>query len=868
MPNIQAETVELLKGGKFLRLMLENSPEIMLLLDGNGCVAYCTDALLRLAGIADVAEIVGKPFQYVYAMLGDDEFVNAGIARFNEVKAGHKTVANDISIDFSGKGENRKYTVQAAPLLGESGEFDGVLAIYYDTTDLRNAEADIRTHILLDATPLACSFWDADGKMLDCNEEALRMFGVSCKEDYLNHLRDLSPEYQPDGQLSSEKMDFQDAKAMETGYLRTEWLHRSLTGDALPCEVTLVRVPWKDGFALATYSRDLREFKATERRAREADLRNRELEISSRAAIVASEAKSNFLASMSHEIRTPMNAIIGMSNLIPTDNLSAEQLGYLEDIRKMSGALLNIINDILDFSKIEAGKMELLPVHFNLCELYANICSMSRFLAANKGLEFRSSFAQDVPHVIFGDDTRIRQIIVNLINNAIKYTRKGFAELSVSLVNSKGADCIAFKIRDSGIGIRREDFPKLFKSFGQLDLEENRGILGTGLGLSIVRNLSSMMSGEVTVESEYGKGSEFTFLLPLIAGDAEKIEAAVHNPFSVAAENVSVLVADDNSINLKVALAYLARHNIHADTVTGGREAVEAVKSANYDLVFMDHMMPDIDGLEATRQIRLLGGSFETLPIIALSANAVAGARTLFLNAGMNDFLAKPIEPSALNGILLKWLPPEKISTAADETPEPQTLTLSDAVLDRSAGIHRAADDVIVYEQLLDEFKKDHLSDNKKIAESLNSGDRTSAHRTAHTLKSTAAQIGAERLRQISAKLEAELAGSEPYNPGLLTSLTDELSAVRAELRATGVSAVPRIEIAAKPLDKSAALILAERLEPLLEAGNAASLAMLGEIKDVFAALEPLTTRLSEQIQDFNFSEACETLRIMKQQII
>ncbi|AEF82631.1 ATP-binding protein [Leadbettera azotonutricia] len=863
-----ARMAELLKGEKYLRLLLESSPEIILLLDENGRIAYCTDALLRLAGISGFAEISGKPFQHLYRMFGDEEFVRQAVLRFEKVKVGHKTVAKDISIDFSGKGENRMYTVQTAPMLDENGSFDGVLAMYYDTTDLRNAEADLRTHILLDATPLASTFWDDTGNMLDCNEEALRMFGVSNKSEYLNHLLDLSPEYQPDGSLSRVKMAAQDKEVMESGYLRTEWMHRTLSGEPLPVEVTLVRVPWKDSYGLATYCRDLRKIKATEQKVRDADERSRELEIQTRAAQVASKAKSQFLASMSHEIRTPMNAIIGMSDLMPTENLDKTQIGYLDDIKKMSRALLHIINDILDFSKIEAGKMELVPVHYNLMELYDNICSMGRFLAESKELEFRCSFDPDVPHVIFGDDTRLRQIITNLVNNAIKYTRKGFVEFQVQLTAKGGSNRLAFLVRDSGIGIKEENFSRLFKSFEQVDMEKNRGIVGTGLGLSITRNLVSLMEGEITVESEYGKGSVFTVLLPFVEGDSGKIENPGIAAFSIEAKGARVLVVDDNKINLKVAVAYLTRHNIQADTAAGGAAAIEMLMAQPYDLVFMDHMMPDMDGVEASRLIRAMGGFFATLPIIALSANAVAGARAFFIDAGMNDFISKPIDPGALNAMLLKWLPPEKVSVT-EKPVEKKIEAQNDAVLDIKAGLHYAEDES-VYCQLLADFKAGHDKDDEKIAALLEAGDFASAHRVAHTLKSTAAFIGAERLRKTAAAVEAELAeGSHKRAAVLLDALRTEFSALRAELRAHESDCPPPVpEREAGKLNKLAALDLAERLAPLLEAGNAGSLGLIGEIKETLAPLGPQAFRLAEQMEDFSFADALDTLDSLKQAVL
>ncbi|GHV36947.1 hypothetical protein FACS1894187_12530 [Synergistales bacterium] len=861
---------ELFKVEKYMRLLLESSPEIILLLDENGCITYCTDALLRLVGISDFADISGKPFQYLYAMIGGEDFVQRGELRFEEVRSGRKTVTKDISIDFSGKGAARMYTVHAAPMLDEGGRFEGVLVMYYDTTDLLNAEADLRTRILLDATPIACSFWDDEGVMLDCNNEALRMYGVSDKSEYLSRLLDLSPEYQPDGMPSREKMEAQDDEVMRTGYLRTEWMHRTMSGEALPVEVTLVRVPWKDGYGLATYCRDLREVKAAERAARIADARSRELEIQARAARIASESKSHFLASMSHEIRTPMNAIIGMSDLMPTENLNDIQIGYLEDIKKMSRALLNIINDILDLSKIEAGKMEIAPVHFNLMELYDNVCSMCRFLAGNKDLEFRHSFSADVPHVIFGDDIRIRQIVINIINNAIKYTRKGYVEFHVQKAAKDGSEKLAFLVRDTGIGIKKENFSKLFDNFQQFDAAENRGVAGTGLGLPITKNLVTMMKGEIKVESEYGVGSLFTVLLPLVEGDKDKTENTDVTSFSVAAKDVKVLVVDDNSINLKVAVAYLSRHNIKVDTASGGAKAIEMLKTRSYDLVFMDHMMPDMDGVEATRYIRALGGHFADLPIIALSANAVSGAKALFLDAGMNDFLAKPIDPAALSATLLKWLPSDKVSVTEKAPTPAQTAPPSaggDDVLDKVTGLRYAMNDSAIYAQLLQNFKADHDRDDEKIAASIEAGDTKSAHRIAHTLKSTAALIGATRLMRAAAAAETEFTQACPKRvPELLENLRAEFSVLRKELATLETTSRARSDAQeAGELDRQAALDLIERLTPLLEAGNTKCLDMTSDIKKALAPLGRQAEELIEQMEDFSFELGLDTLKSIKQ---
>jgi signal transduction histidine kinase/CheY-like chemotaxis protein/HPt (histidine-containing phosphotransfer) domain-containing protein len=395
----------------------------------------------------------------------------------------------------------------------------------------------------------------------------------------------------------------------------------------------------------------------------------------------ATVAKSRFLATMSHEIRTPMNAIIGMSDLMPTENLSPLQKGYFAEIKGMSKSLLTIINDILDFSKIEAGKFDLAPAHYNVRKLFDNIASMCEFLAHGKNLEFRRSFDSSVPEILYGDEVRVRQIFTNIVNNAVKYTQEGYVSFRVFLGAPKegGGDCLVAEIQDSGIGIKEEDLPKLFGSFQQLDGRKNRGIMGTGLCLAITKNLLSMMDGRIEVESVYGSGSTFTVYLPLIEGDPDKVENTENMPMVMAKEGTRALVVDDGPVNLTVALAFLAKHRIHAETASGGFEAVEKVRASvesghPYDLVFMDQMMPDLDGTDAAKRIRSLGEGedsiYKTMPILALSANAVQGAEETFLAAGMNGLVSKPMEAAALNAALKKYLSEEKYTLADPGPPE------------------------------------------------------------------------------------------------------------------------------------------------------------------------------------------------------
>ncbi|MDR1933529.1 MAG: response regulator, partial [Spirochaetales bacterium] len=436
----------------------------------------------------------------------------------------------------------------------------------------------------------------------------------------------------------------------------------------------------------------------------------------------ATRAKSMFLANMSHEIRTPMNAIIGMSDLMPTENLSPLQKGYFEEMKKMSRSLLTIINDILDFSKIEAGKLELLPIHYNMYALYDSIVSMCEFIAQGKGLEFKRGRDPAVPEILYGDEARVRQIFTNIVNNAVKYTKTGFVSFTLSRGRLNETEYIIAEVTDSGVGIKEEDIPKLFSDFQQLDARRNRGIVGTGLGLAITKNLLSLMNGHVEVKSVYGQGSSFTVYLPLVPGDPAQVQNSEQViPTVVAKKGVRALVADDVPANLTVALGFLSKHGIDAETAEGGIEAVEKVRKSvesgrPYDIVFMDHMMPDLDGIEAVKQIRALAGEadspYSAIPIVALSANAVQGAEGLFLAAGMNGFISKPMEGTDLNAALKNFLPEEKYTLSNEEAAahegnqnEPLLEELADITeLDTKQGLHHAAGNFTTYRETLKLF--------------------------------------------------------------------------------------------------------------------------------------------------------------------
>lgn len=398
----------------------------------------------------------------------------------------------------------------------------------------------------------------------------------------------------------------------------------------------------------------------------------KQIEELARAAEESNKAKSTFLANMSHEIRTPMNAICGMTDMLLDEELSPQGEECAASIKSASNSLLSIINDILDFSKLESGKMVITPEDYYISSVLHDLMNMMEIRIKGKPVKLVADVQDMIPRKLYGDSGRIRQILINIMGNATKFTHEGTITLSVSWkpIDRKYGK-LQFAVSDTGVGIKEEDTDKLFNAFEQVDMKKNKGIEGTGLGLSICRLLVGQMGGEIGVESEYGKGSTFRFYIIQEVKDAAPCEYSRNNQkievkkFDVdfKAPDAKVMVVDDMKINLRVAAGILKKFGIVPDTVESGIDCVELVKKKkDYDLIFMDHMMPEVDGIEATGMIRGLHEEYtDKLPIVALSANAVKGMESEFKAGGMNDFIPKPIELERLARILMKWLPKEKI---------------------------------------------------------------------------------------------------------------------------------------------------------------------------------------------------------------
>lgn len=388
----------------------------------------------------------------------------------------------------------------------------------------------------------------------------------------------------------------------------------------------------------------------------------------------ANEAKSSFLANMSHEIRTPINAVLGMNEMILRESDSETIREYALNVNNAGKTLLSIINDILDLSKIESGKMEIVEADYDIRWLLTDIENMISMRAEAKNLVFTIDADETIPTVLHGDEMRIKQCIINLLTNSVKYTHEGSVSLKLAKTdNEDGSINLWISVKDTGVGIKEEELHKLFESFIRLDLTKNRNVEGTGLGLNITKKLVGMMGGNLTVESVYGEGSTFSFTIMQRVVNAEGIgdyrnglkkimEEAPQPVKNFTAPTANILSVDDNRVNLAVVRGLLKKLKIQCDSASSGAECLQKAAEKDYDIVLLDHMMPEMDGIETLQQLQLTEKWQKNQPVvIALTANAVAGAKEEYLRVGFSDYLSKPIDPAKLEAMLEKYLPPEKL---------------------------------------------------------------------------------------------------------------------------------------------------------------------------------------------------------------
>jgi len=973
-------------------------------------------------------------------------------------------------------------------------------------TAVRVREADKHAKLMLDAMPLCCSLWDKDFNLIDCNEEVVNLYGLKDKQEYLDRFFEFSPEYQPDGSLSAEKVLKHIAVAFREGRTFFEWMHRMPDGTPMPTEVTIVRVRREDEYIAVGYTRDLREHKKMMKAIEHKDtllytaneiagmllrsetdefeenllrcmgmmadsvdvdrmyiwknhekdgkqystqlyewsggaqpqqggeytvnvpfsavprwaqrlsgdqcingivrlltveeqallnpqgvlsilvvpvfLRNQfwgfvgfgdcscerlfseeeesvlrsgslliahallrnemthEIQAAVEQARAANKAKSAFLAQMSHEIRTPMNVIAGMTELMMREEIPKALYEYIISIKHAGANMLSLINDILDFSKIEAGSLEIASGEYLLTSLIYNVLITIRMKVSEKPIVFTTNIDSNIPNQLIGDETRIRQILLNVLDNAVKYTTEGFIALMITGEIKEDTVVLTAEVSDSGIGIRKEDMDKLFDNFVRLDGKRHKNVEGTGLGLAITRSLCQAMGGDISVRSEYGVGSTFTITIPQKIKSHDEKFAKVSDPdtkgvllyemrpiyadsiarsldnlgvsctlvknqqefeeelrsrfypfvfvssklsesfnkidknlklntklvvivefgevpamrdvrtisspvyaatianvlddieddilydesrrknLGFVAPGASILVVDDMNTNLRVAEGLMLPYKMQIDVCESGEDAIKRVREKQYDIIFMDHMMPEMNGIEAAKCIRSLedeSGYYQNVPIIALTANAVSGVKEMFLQNGMNDFLAKPIDIVKLHVLLEKWIPDKKKEKFRKEKIYVNSMEARNPIqiegVDVRTGISMTGETADSYLKTLTVFHRDGSDKVKQIKDCVEKNDIKLYTIYVHAMKSAAANIGAREIANLFKELE--MAGAN--NDMALIHKNTEHALRELETLLKNISAVVSAN-QSEPTKESSLKLLRSRLLQLKEA--------------------------------------------------
>ncbi|MCL1959333.1 MAG: ATP-binding protein [Spirochaetes bacterium] len=625
---------------------------------------------------------------------------------------------------------------------------------------------------VLDASPLGFTIFDENIRVIGCNDSIARLLKTT-KKYYIEHFGEFSPEYQNDGIKSIDKASELVKRALNGEKLVFEWIHCTSSGEFIHNEVTLARAMYKGKYAVLGYQYDLH------------DRKKREIELAQarESAENANRAKSTFLANMSHELRTPLNVVIGLTNLILEDeHLDKHLTDNLVKINNAGTTLLSIVNDILDFSKIESGKLTLSPVEYYMSSLLNDIVTLTVTRLGEKPIQFHLDITDDLPNKLYGDDLRIKQVLTNLLTNAIKYSQQGHIVLKVRSARESDSVWVDFTVSDTGMGMTKDNIKHLFSDYYQVDDKANRYIEGTGLGLAITKKLVEMMEGQINVESERGKGSTFSFRLKqgfvvdtVLGTDvSEKLRNFSYTDnkriitqklVRVNLDYAKVLVVDDMQTNLDVASGILRKYKMQVDVLSSGQAAVDRVSAGTpvYDVIFMDHMMPGMDGIETANRIRAIGTEYaKKVPIIALTANAIYGTDKMFYAHGFQAFITKPIDVMEMDAILRKWVYNKNhesadVSGAPDsnssEVSEEKEIVIEIPGVDTKKGLSLYVGDTDIYLPLLRSYIANTPGALEKLR-NVSAENLQSYVITVHGLKGTSAGIGAEEIRAAALELE------------------------------------------------------------------------------------------------------------------
>lgn len=603
----------------------------------------------------------------------------------------------------------------------------------------------------------------------------------------------------------------------------------------------------------------------------------------------AAEAKSNFLSSMSHEIRTPITSILGMNELILRESTETSILYYSKNIKRAGQALLSLINDILDFSKIETGKLELHPAEYRLDLLLYDLVNMFSFRAEAQKLTFQVDIARDLPKLLYGDETRIRQIVTNLLSNAVKYTPHGSVSLTIgATVLPERKINLNISVTDTGIGIRKEDQDKIFDSFNRAEEEKHRHIAGTGLGLSIVTQLVCLMNGEIHVESTYGKGSRFCVSLPQeirseepIGDLSSRLDAEFHlnqeETISFLAPDARVLIVDDNAMNLEVISGLLKRNQLQITTATSGKECLTLIQNNYYHIILMDHLMSDMSGVQTLHEMRNQTQNLcKDTPVIVITADVVSGAKEYYFSEGFDDYLTKPVNIHDLESVLRRFLPEELVTDynleesliSHDKTKNISSSSLDDK-LQPALGLFYNGNNTDQYCRLLSLFLE-HAEEKQNLLSSLLQQKDLNEYRIqVHALKSNARSIGAEDLAEAAYKQEQYAAQEDmphivEYWPGLKSIFNLTLEEIRRYLNQVPIKETKEQKLSKKAIDTTELTSkLNELLQALVNYDNLLAMDILEELQEYELSSE-LADRLSpvcQAVNDIDYKDAISLLQ-------
>ncbi|MCL1988673.1 MAG: ATP-binding protein [Firmicutes bacterium] len=740
-----------------------------------------------------------------------------------------------------------------------ASSINNLTKIVMSTISLK-AEKEYYDYLLLlfDKAPVIITVWDSNLDIINCNEEVMRRYGISSKEEYKENFLRFSPQFQANGKSSKSLALKYLKETIEKGSTKFEWLHQDIHGTIIPSEIISIKGEFMGNQTIISYCSDLRHVYAM-------------LEEMERSATAEanSKAKTQFLARMSHEIRTPINAVLGISEIqLQNPSLEVSTEEAFAKIYSSSQILLGLINDILDLSRIESGKMPILQEKYDSASLINDIIQLNVFRLGSKKVKFEIQVDKNIPAVMVGDELRIKQILNNLLSNAFKYTEKGSVNLTIIIKTGKQPH-LCFTIQDTGIGMSPENLQKLFHEFARFNEEKTRYIEGAGLGMSIVQNLIELMDAKIDVQSKLGKGTTITLEIPQkISGDevlgAELAKNLQNFNLSsrFARKTMSfkpepmpygkVLVVDDVETNLFVAKGLLSFYEIEVDTCDNGNAAINLVQQGKiYDIIFLDHMMPGLDGIETNAKIRELG---YTAPIVALTANAIIGQSDKFLQNGFDGFISKPIDTSHLNAMLNKFIrdkqPPEVIANIRNEIPQQAANSDMWNFFTDNGSSEKSNQ---FFQDLLKEFARSQRHIILDIRQALSKDDLLSCRRIAHTLKGLANTIHETELAKTAGYLEVLF---EQNKSG--AEVAEKIDLMERQLAAV-IATIPKEETHTntEPITENINELLLE-LRALLEESNADSLDLIKKLDNV-----PQACTLIQKVNNFDFENALLDLDIL-----